>query len=376
MIRSAPALLLAVAVGCSAEAAPPGPTPATVGPTPATVGPTATNAEPNAEPNGGSSARAFAANRLLAKTINLSNSLEAPTEGLWGYTVNEADLDTIKAAGFTAVRVPVKWTAHADRDAPYTVDRAFFARIDEVLNWCLNRELAVVLDLHHYDEIHTDPSDAHFDRLAGIWRQIATRYQNRPPALVFEPLNEPSLGLTTQRWSEKFPEVLAAIRETNPTRAVLVGPGNWNQIQELPDLTLPNDPDLILTVHTYEPYEFTHQGATWSDNAPPTGRTWPREGEENEMVAFLNACGAWAGARNRPVFVGEFGVIRHAPPEARATWTRAMRTEFERRGWSWGYWGFSAEFPAYDTAADAWIAPMRFALLGNLGPPRRPFGPR
>ena len=82
---------------------------------------------------------------------------------------------------------------------------------------------------------------------------------------MFEILNEPSLKLTTARWSDEVPTLLAAVRETNPTRAVLVGPGNWNQIQELPDLKLPPDPDLILTVHTYEPFEFTHQGATWQE---------------------------------------------------------------------------------------------------------------
>ncbi|NNJ26920.1 glycoside hydrolase family 5 protein [Alienimonas chondri] len=340
--RITAALLLPLLSGCAAEAAPPSP------------------AEVPAD-----TARAVAANQLLARTINLSNSLEAPTEGEWGYTITPEHLDAIQAAGFTAVRVPVKWTAHAQQTAPYTVDPAFFARIDEVLNQALERRLAVVLDLHHYDEIHDDPSNANFDRLVGIWRQIARRYQNRPAALVFEPLNEPSLQLTTKRWSEKFPEVLAAIRETNPTRAVLVGPGNWNQIQELKDLTLPPDPDLILTVHTYEPYEFTHQGATWSENPPPTGRVFPRPGEEAEIRAFLDDCEAYAKPRNRPVFVGEFGVIRHAHEASRARWARFMRTEYERRGWSWGYWGFAAEFPAYDKVQGRWIEPMRAALLDD-----------
>ncbi|MEM9703392.1 MAG: glycoside hydrolase family 5 protein, partial [Planctomycetota bacterium] len=299
--------------GCAAEAGPP---------------------EPEEVVAAADTALAVAANKRFARTINLSNALEAPKEGEWGYTIEELHLDAIKAAGFTAVRIPVKWTAHAQKTAPFAVDPEFFARIDEVLDQALERRLAVVLDLHHYDEIHEDPSDAHFDRLAGIWRQIARRYQNRPAALAFEPLNEPSLQLTTERWSEKFPEVLAVIRETNPTRAVLVGPGNWNQIQELKDLTLPPDPNLILTVHTYEPYEFTHQGATWNENPPPTGRPFPRTGEEEEIRQFLDVCREYAESRNRPVFVGEFGVIRHANPADRARWAEFMRTEYEKRGWS------------------------------------------
>ena len=339
---AAAALLLAV--GCAAEAAPPPPEPSEV---PADT------------------SRAREANRLLARTMNLSNALEAPTEGLWGYTIQEKHLDAIKAAGFTAVRVPVKWTAHAGQTAPYAIDPTFFERVDEVLTWALDRRLAVVLNVHHFDEIHEDPSDANFARLAGIWRQVARRYQNRPPALVFEALNEPSLELTTKRWGEKFPEVLAAIRETNPTRAVLVGPGNWNQIQELKDLKLPPDPDLILTVHTYEPFEFTHQGATWQENPPPTGRPFPKPGETEEIAAFLNVCEAYATARNRPVFVGEFGVIRHAPAADRPVWAEFYRTQYERRGWGWAYWGFASEFKAYDADRGAWVGGIKEALLGD-----------
>ncbi|QDT14073.1 glycoside hydrolase family 5 protein [Alienimonas californiensis] len=345
MVRFLLPLALALLTGCSAEAAPPR---------------EATPAEVPAD-----TARAHAANRLLARTMNLANALEAPREGEWGYTITAEDLDAIKEAGFTAVRVPVKWSAHAAKEAPYTIDPAFFARIDEVLNQALDRKLAVVLNVHHYEEIHKDPSDAHFDRLTGLWQQIATRYQNRPPALVFELLNEPSYDLSTERWSEKLPEVLAAVRETNPTRAVMIGPGRWNQISELDDLVLPADPDLILTVHCYEPHGFTHQGAHWDPNPPPIGRTFPQAGEEAEIRALFDRCEAYATARNRPVFVGEFGVIRHAPMEERARWTRFMRTEYEQRGWSWGYWGLAAEFPAYDPERGIWLEPIKAALLGD-----------
>ena len=338
-----PALALLLG-GCTAAAAPPD-----VAPDPSEV-PADTS-------------RAREANKLLAKSINLANALEAPSEGLWGYTIRERDVQAVKDAGFTAVRIPVKWSAHAVESAPHTIDPAFFARIDEVLNWCLDRELAVVLNCHHYDEIHKDPSEAHVARLVGMWEQIARRYQNRPAALVFEPLNEPSFELTTEKWSAVFPRVLAAIRATNPTRAVLVGPGNWNQIQELPKLTLPPDPDLILTVHTYEPYEFTHQGATWNDDPPPVGRAFPRAGETAELRDFLDSCRRWAETRNRPVFVGEFGAIRHASLADRARWTRFMREGYENRGWSWGYYDLAAEFKAYDKDTGTWIEPMRAALL-------------
>ena len=59
-----------------------------------------------------------------------------------------------------------------------------------------------------------------------------------------------------------FAGTIEQIRQTNPERTIFVGPGRWNSISELPELRLPDDDDnLIVTVHNYEPFYFTHQGA-------------------------------------------------------------------------------------------------------------------
>ena len=65
------------------------------------------------------------------------------------------------------------------------------------------------------------------------------------------------------------------------------------------------------------------------------------------------------------MFVGEFGVIRHAPPADRPAWVRFMRTQYESRGWSWAYWGFASEFKAYDAERGEWVGGMKEALSGG-----------
>ena len=49
---------------------------------------------------------AFKQNARLGRGVNLGNALEAPREGEWGVTLQEAYFDLIQQAGFTSVRVP------------------------------------------------------------------------------------------------------------------------------------------------------------------------------------------------------------------------------------------------------------------------------
>jgi len=67
---------------------------------------------------------------LLEQGVNFGNALEAPQEGDWGIRLEERYFDLIKKAGFKTVRLPVRWSAHAQEMPPYTIDPAFFERID------------------------------------------------------------------------------------------------------------------------------------------------------------------------------------------------------------------------------------------------------
>ncbi len=310
-------------------------------------------------------ADAAAANKALGRGINLGNALEAPKEGEWGLRLEADYFKQIKAAHFDSVRVPVRWSAHAAAEAPYTIDADFFKRVDWVLDQCAANQLNAVLNVHHYDELDKDP-DKHAPRLVGLWRQIAARYQDRPAGVSFELYNEPHDKLTADKWNELAARLLAEVRKTNPTRPVIVGPVNWNNFRALPQLKLPDDKNLIVTVHYYEPMTFTHQGAEWV--APNirgrTGVTW--EGIDAQMAELRNALDAtakWAKEHNRPIFLGEFGAYSRADMASRARWTRAVAREAEARGFSWAYWEFASGFGAYDKDKKQWREPLLKALM-------------
>jgi endoglucanase len=308
---------------------------------------------------------AVAANKALGRGVNLGNALDAPTEGAWGMKLEADFFKEIKAAGFATVRVPIKWSAHAEAEAPYTIEPKFFERIDWVLEQCAANKLNVILNVHHYDELDKEP-DKHVARLVGLWKQIAGRYKDRPSTVYFELCNEPHDKMTEEKWNEAVPKVLAEIRKTSPSRPVIVGPGQWNGIRALAKLKLPDDANLIVTVHYYSPFEFTHQGAEWADAKIRnlSGIKW--EGTDAELASLrkdLDIAAKWAKENKRPVFLGEFGAYSKGDMASRAKWTRAVAREAEARDFSWAYWEFGAGFGAYDREKKEWREPLLKALL-------------
>jgi endoglucanase len=306
-------------------------------------------------------------NSKLHRGINLGNCLEAPKEGAWGVTLKADYFKAIKEAGFDTVRLPVKWSAHAQSNAPYTIDSKFAERVDWAVDQALAHRLNIIVNVHHYAEMDSEP-DNHLPRLIGIWEQIAVRHKDRPAAVCFELLNEPHGKLSDEKWNAAIPELLRTVRKTNPTRAVIVGPGQWNSIRALDKLELPKeDRNLILTVHFYDPFEFTHQGAHWVKGSDKwKGRKWTgTEAEQTTIRKQLEKAAAWAKHHGRPVFLGEFGAFRDADMDSRARWTRFVTREAEKLGFSWAYWEFCSGFGAYDPQANAWRQPLKAALLNQ-----------
>jgi endoglucanase len=307
---------------------------------------------------------AFAQNQKLGRGVNLLGY-----DPLWRSREQarfKAEyFQKLKAAGFNSVRINLHSFRFMDATNAWTLKPSWF----EVLDWAVNEAqaqgLAVILDLHEFNALGNNPTGNNKEKFLAFWRQMAAHYQNAPGSVYFEVLNEPFGKLTPELWNEYFVEALAIIRKTNPARTVIVGPGQWNQIDRLADLKLPeHDRNLIVTIHFYEPFAFTHQGASWTDRKDKLGFDWT--GSPEEVTALNRAfdkADAWSKANQRPLFLGEFGAYDRAPMDARARWTSAIARGAEARGWSWAYWQFDGDFVLYDIKHEAWVEPILNALI-------------
>lgn len=301
----------------------------------------------------------------LQRGINMGNMLEAPNEGEWGLYVREEYFDLIKKAGFDFIRLPVRWNSHAEESAPYTVDPAFFARVDEVVNWALERNLTIIVDFHHYEEMMSDPWGQRV-RYLSIWKQVAEHYRDYPSNVLFELLNEPNDQLNASLWNDTMTETLSIVRERNPTRDVIIGPVNWNAYDWISTLDVPNDEHIIVTFHYYLPFQFTHQGAEWVEGSYPwLGTTWDAANAERAKVtSHFDSVADWARRhRNVRILLGEFGAYSKAPQDSRVRWTEFVRSEAERHGFAWAYWEFASGFGAYDPGAKVWKEELLKALI-------------
>ena len=300
--------------------------------------------------------------------VNLGNALEAPTEGAWGLVIADEWMSIIRNAGFDHIRLPVRWSAHTGREAPYTIDPTFLARVDHVLDLALDADLGVILNVHHYEEMATDPL-AHQERLEAIWRQLSVYFADQPDTVAFELMNEPN-GAADAQWGSLWPPLYDIVRESDPDRLICVTGANWSSAGSLSILTLPEravtDERVFATFHFYEPFSFTHQNAEWVKGADAWGGTlWNGTTlQQKAITRAMDQVVAWQEKNgNIPVLLGEFGAYSAADPESRARWTAFVAREAERRGFAWTYWEFASGFGVYGKSSKKYDAMLLEALI-------------
>jgi endoglucanase len=178
----------------------------------------------------------------------------------------------IRAGGFDFIRVNLQAFRHMKPSGE--LDDAWLKRLDWVVSNATAAGLSVILDEHDFEPCSKDPDMCRI-ALGNFWKQVAPRYRSAPPSVMFELLNEPHDKLDADRWNDLLVEMLAIVRRSNPTRTVVIGPTQWNGLDKLATLKLPDsDRNIIVTFHYYEPFRFTHQGASWAGQADVHGVTW------------------------------------------------------------------------------------------------------
>lgn len=305
----------------------------------------------------------FAQNRKLGRGVNILGYdpiWRSPEQGRF----QDKHFKLLKAAGFSSVRINLHPFNYMDATNGWAIRQSWFHVLDWAIQQTRKQGLMAILDLHEYQAMGKDPA-SNKEKFLAAWRQISGRYQGAPDSVLFEILNEPSRELTSALWNEYLKQGLAIIREKNPRRTVIVGPGFWNSIDHLHELELPEaDHNLIVTVHYYVPMDFTHQGAAWANRQDKLGVEWL--GTEKELQALnqdFDKAATWSNSHHRPLFVGEFGAYDKAPMDSRVRYVSAVSRAAERRGWSWAYWQFDSDFILYDMRRDNWVEPILAALI-------------
>jgi endoglucanase len=237
----------------------------------------------------------------------------------------------------------------------------------------LAQELGIylILDNHTFDPaVNTDPSIGPV--LIKVWSQMAQHYKNSSDRIFYEVLNEPH-GISDNDWNTIQQQVISTIRQTDTTHYIVVGGAGWNSYNNLNAMPVYSDSKLIYTFHFYDPFVFTHQGASWTDPSmvPLGGVPFPynadsmpvfpesikgswiesafndyhNTGNVASIKALLDIAINFKNSRNVPVFCGEFGVyIPNSSNNHRAFWYETVRKYLEENGIPWTTWDYHGGF--------------------------------
>lgn len=87
--------------------------------------------------------------RNLASKMKIGWNLGNTLEVTWADpgTTTQAAIDSVKAAGFTTVRLPVAWFYHADTTTS-SIDANWFVSVKKVVDFCIRDSMYVIIHAH------------------------------------------------------------------------------------------------------------------------------------------------------------------------------------------------------------------------------------
>lgn len=268
--------------------------------------------------------------------------------------ITEEDIKVIKASGFDHVRIPFDYDLLEQDHAPYAYGAEGLGYIKQALQWCIKHGLNMVLDLHKAPGYSFDTpeenqlfgNDVLQDRMVKLWVFLAKELRDYRECLVFELLNE-IVEPDSSRWNKLANLTIAAIRQIDEERYIIVGGNHYNAVSQLKNLELPEDKRLIYNFHFYEPFFVTHQKAGWSTRMVQYNRNLEYPGQYIALEAFLEEYPEQYDAvqhllkeeinleamksyfmpaitflkeKQVPLYCGEFGVIALASMATRENW--------------------------------------------------------
>jgi endoglucanase len=308
----------------------------------------------------------------FSKGVNFSAWFESHSAESIPFTkYTEQDFADAKSMGADVIRLPVRLHSMTSGEPDFLLDPLLVRFLNTAVDWAEKHELYIIIDNHSFDPVI--PTSPDIERiLLPVWRQIAELFKNRSDYVIYEILNEPH-GISDALWGAIQGRAIDVIRSIDQSRLIIVGGTDYNSIGKLFSLPRYSDPNLIYTFHFYDPYLFTHQGATWGGPPlltnlrelpfPARGARMPRlsadligtwvessllnnysrEASYAALNRTLDRVVAFSLERDVPVFCGEFGVYMiNSNNEDRVRWYRFVSEALDLRNisrTSWDYYG-------------------------------------
>jgi endoglucanase len=341
----------------------------------------------------------------FSRGVNLTGWFQGNNPGQIQFTkFTKKDILQIKSLGCDVIRLPVNMHSMTSGTPSYILDPLYLSFQDSVVTWCEQLHIYLILDNHSFDP-NVNTSSGIEDILIKVWSQFASHYKDRSDYLLYEILNEPH-GISTTVWGTIQNQVINAIRAKDTRHTIVVGGSGFNSYTELKNLPVYSDPKLLYTFHFYDPFVFTHEGATWvspsmaalssvpfpfdASRMPACPAdlkgTWVEsslnsysgEGTVIHVKQLIDNAIAFKNSRNVNIFCGEFGVyIPNSINDDRAYWYGIVKQYLEDNNIPWTTWDYKGGFGLFNKGSnELFDHDLNVPLLQALGlnvPAQTPF---
>ncbi|PPS43414.1 glycoside hydrolase family 5 protein [Chroococcidiopsis sp. TS-821] len=308
--------------------------------------------------------------QTLSKGFNLGHwQRHSLTDGY--YTL--ATLQQYKRLGLTYTRLPIVLSTFFDNKNPGVLKTDSLAALDAIVRLHAQVGLGIILSpFNHPSSLYFDP--AVLAKFVAFFKAFATHMRATDPEKVFlEVMNEPNAE-TPQAWDRVQVELIKAIRLGAPHHTIIASSNvsatanDWNNARSLPMTRIVADKNVVYNFHFYEPFVFTHQGASWGWRATQFMKNIPypatlatvtpllnaiqdpeakkavehyaqQQWNRDKLITLLSPIAHWAKTNNVPVSCNEFGAIPWtAPRSSLLRYLQDVRQVLESFGIGWGQW--------------------------------------
>jgi endoglucanase len=288
--------------------------------------------------------------------------------------IQEKDFEYLAEMGFEHVRLPIDEEQMWDEQGNRHNDA--FEIMTHCIEWSIKNDLCVIVDLHilrshHFNAevkpLWTDPKEQ--EKFCDLWRDLSSSLKKYPVSMVAYELMNEAVADDPEDWNKLLAECFSAIRETEPERLIVIGSNRWQSAGTFDVLKVPDDPNIILSYHFYEPFLLTHYHASWTGLKDYTGpvhypgviltqeefdalpedqkdeaENWiGKEFNKQVLTEMMEKPFRKASALNLPLYCGEYGVLKGAPGEDRLRWYTDMMEIFNENNVGSANWNYKSD---------------------------------
>ena len=338
--------------------------------------------------------------KYLNKGINITNWLEEDKTMFDGeFKFNEDDVKLMADNGIKSLRFPIDLDRYATNrdefvaDTTNTVELKFddaklFGVLDSFVEWTGKNGMSFVIDYHEYDNSYNTTSakkPQYTKMMATVWKHVAEHYaSNEREDIFYELLNEPDMTngkVSTKLWRAAAQEDIDSIRTVDKKHAIIFGDAQWYSITLLKNGVPLNDDKVIYAVHTYDPFVFTHQSASWADTKTIKNLMFPydkekwsefsadfgvtkstvswvktavkdyyKNGNKEAILKIVLPAKEWAVKNNVPVIINEFGAYNlKTDKQSVLNYMTAMREISDTLQIPLTHWGYTGGFALFES---------------------------